>query len=126
MLTSIEGREPLLDHRLAEFAFRLPLHMKRGELGSKHILKKILYKHVPRKLVDRPKQGFAIPLETWLRGDLRGLVLDYLNPDRIREAGLFDPTIIEQTTTRFLNGDDLLTTRLWFALAFVMWREEWA
>ena len=125
MLTSIEGREPLLDHRLAEFAFRLPLHMKRGELGSKHILKKILYKHVPRELVDRPKQGFAVPLENWLRGDLRGLVNDYLNPDRIRSAGIFDPSVIEQTTARFLAGDDLLTNNLWYALAFEMWREQW-
>lgn len=125
MLTSIEGREPLLDHRLAEFAFRLPLHLKRGELGSKHILKKILYKHVPRELVDRPKQGFAIPIEKWLRGDLRELVNDYLSPDRIRQAGIFDPTVIEQTTGRFLSGDDRLTTPLWFVLAFEMWREEW-
>jgi asparagine synthase (glutamine-hydrolysing) len=125
MLTSIEGREPLLDHRLAEFAFRLPPHLKRGELGSKHILKKILYKHVPREFVDRPKQGFAIPLDKWLRGDLRELVNDYLSPDRIRQAGIFDPTVIEQTTKRFLGGDDLLTTQLWFTLAFEMWREEW-
>jgi len=125
MLTSIEGREPLLDHRLAEFAFRLPIHLRRGELGSKHILKKILYKHVPRELVDRPKQGFAIPTKKWLREDLRELVDDYLNTGRIRQAGIFDPSVIEQTTRRFLSGDDLLTTQLWFTLAFEMWREEW-
>ncbi len=126
MLTSIEGREPLLDHRVAEFAFRLPPHLKRGALGSKHILKKILYKHVPRAMVDRPKQGFAIPLTEWLRGDLRKLVDDYLNADRIRDAGIFDATVVELTTRRFLKGDDRLTTQLWFLLAFEMWREEWS
>jgi len=126
MLTSIEGREPLLDHRIAEFAFRLPTHLTRGTLGSKHILKKILYKHVPQHLVDRPKQGFAIPLGAWLRGDLKDLVNDYLNPRRIREAGIFDPDMIEQTTSRFYRGDHHMQNRVWLALAFEMWREEWA
>ena len=67
MAVSIEGREPLLDHRLVEFAFNLPPRLRRGPLGPKHLLKKILYSYVPRELVDRPKQGFAIPLDSWLR-----------------------------------------------------------
>lgn len=125
MHTSIEGREPLLDHRLVEYACRLPTQLKRGSLGPKHILKNILYKYVPRNLVDRPKQGFAVPMETWLRGELRPLVDEYLNPDRLRQSGIFDPTIIAKTTRRFFNGDSHLTTQLWLVMAFEMWRQEW-
>ena len=67
MAVSIEGREPLLDHRLVEFAFSLPFSMRRGALGPKHLLKKILYRHVPRSMVERPKRGFAVPVKHWLR-----------------------------------------------------------
>lgn len=125
MATSIEGREPLLDHRLVEFAFRLPLHLRRGEMGPKHILKSLLYKLVPRELVDRPKMGFSIPLEKWLRNDMKVLVQEFLDQDRIRNAGLFDPSSLQRTVDDFYAGNSRLTTQIWFALAFEMWREEW-
>jgi asparagine synthase (glutamine-hydrolysing) len=125
MAVSIEGREPLLDHRLAEFAFRLPLHLRRGSLGPKHLLKRVLYRHVPRFLVDRPKRGFGIPLDRWLRTDLRGLVNEYLADERIRSAGLMDWKIIRQLLANFDRGDSDLAPPLWFVLAFEMWREQW-
>jgi asparagine synthase (glutamine-hydrolysing) len=125
MACSIEGREPLLDHRLSEFAFRLPLHLRRGALGPKHILKSILYRYVPRELVDRPKQGFAIPLETWLRTDLKDLAHDYLAEDRIRNAGLMDPLLVRRVLRDFFGGAPHLTLPVWFLLAFEMWREHW-
>ncbi|MGZ5042827.1 MAG: asparagine synthase (glutamine-hydrolyzing), partial [Usitatibacter sp.] len=84
----LEGREPLLDHRLAEFALRLPLSMRRGALGTKHLLRKVLYRHVPRELIERPKQGFAIPLAKWMRGELAPLIDEYLSPARLRAGGL--------------------------------------
>ena len=68
MAVSIEGREPLLDHRLVEFAFSLPFNLRCGALGSKHLLRKVLYKHVPRNLIDRPKKGFAAPIGRWMSG----------------------------------------------------------
>jgi len=126
MAVSIEGREPLLDHRLAEYAFRLPLHLRRGRLGPKHVLKSILYRYVPRHLVDRPKQGFGIPLENWLRTDLRELVNDYLAEDRIRNAALMDWKLVRQLVKNFHRGDADLTSPVWFILAFEMWRERWA
>ena len=125
MAVSIEGREPLLDHRLAEFAFRLPPGLRRGSLGPKHILKSILYRHVPRELVDRPKKGFAIPKTAWLRGDLSELVGDFLAPDRIRKAGLMDWRLVKQVVHDYYAGDTLLQEPLWCLLTFEMWREKW-
>ena len=125
MAVSIEGREPLLDHRLAEFAFRLPLHLRRGALGPKHILKSILHRYVPRELVDRPKQGFGIPLESWLRTDLRELANDYLSEQRIGDAGLLDCKLVRKLVKNFYDGNGDLTSPLWFLLAFELWRERW-
>jgi asparagine synthase (glutamine-hydrolysing) len=125
MAVSLEGREPMLDHRVVEYAFRLPEHLRRGELGRKHLLKKILYRHVPRELVDRPKQGFAIPLETWLAADLKQLVYEYLSPERIRAAGLLDEGVVRRVTGDFYAGNRRNTSQLWFLLAFEMWRETW-
>ncbi len=125
MAVSLEGREPMLDHRIAEFAFRLPLHLRRGELGPKHILKRILYRHVPRELVDRPKQGFTIPLEAWLRGDMKDLVREHLSEDRVRRAGLFNPRVVQDLVDDFYGGDGKLTVMLWHLLAFEMWRSRW-
>jgi len=125
MATSIEGREPLLDHRIAEFAFRLPPHLKRGALGPKHILKKILYKRVPQQLVDRPKQGFSIPLADWLRNDLKELVQDHLALSGPSYNHLFDDEVVRKLINDFYSGDIRLKSRLWFLLAFEMWRKRW-
>ena len=125
MAASIEGREPLIDHRVVEFAFRLPLHLRRGPLGPKHILKKVLYRHVPRELVDRPKQGFGIPLLEWLRGDLGYLVDEYLNLDRIREANILDGNTVHRTVRALRQGDDRAVNKVWTLLAFQMWHEQW-
>ena len=125
MAVSIEGREPLLDHRLVENAFALPLHQRRGQLGPKHILKNILHRYVPHELVDRPKQGFGIPLDNWLKTDLRELVNDYLANDRIRNAGIMDPKLVSRSIESFYKGDSTRGTPLWFLLSFEMWRENW-
>jgi asparagine synthase (glutamine-hydrolysing) len=126
MAASIEGREPLLDHRLVEFAFRLPLSMKRGALGTKHLLKKVLYKYVPRTLIDRPKQGFGVPVNSWLRAELSSLLDRYLNPRRIEDAGLFDAAQVQRNVRLFRAGCDHYATKVWLLLAFEMWREQWA
>lgn len=125
MAVSIEGREPLLDHRLVEFAFRLPLNMRRGELGTKHLMRRILYKHVPREMIDRPKMGFGIPLREWLRSDLGHLVNDYLDPAEITRQGILDPGIVARTVHAFKRGDEYSVNKVWTLLAFQMWREQW-
>jgi asparagine synthase (glutamine-hydrolysing) len=129
MAAGLEGREPMLDHRLVEFALRLPLSMRRGALGTKHLLRKVLYKHVPRELIERPKQGFAIPLASWLRGELAPLIDEYLAPRRIRDGGLLDPEGVARAVANFREGgpgnDRLDVQKVWLLLAFEMWRDRW-
>jgi asparagine synthase (glutamine-hydrolysing) len=125
MAVSIEGREPLLDHRLVEFAFSLPFSMRRGALGPKHLLKKVLYRHVPRSLVERPKRGFAVPVKHWLATDLRPFVDEHLAPDRIARQGIFEPTMIRDYVRRLHAGDAGVRQRVWLLLAFQMWHERW-
>lgn len=125
MAVSIEGREPLLDHRLVEFAFSLPFSMRRGVLGPKHLLKKILYRHVPRSMVERPKRGFAVPVKDWLATDLRPFVDEHLAPDRLARQGFFDPTMIRDYMRRLHAGDPGVRQRVWLLLAFQMWHERW-
>ena len=130
MAVGLEGREPLLDHRLVEFALRLPLALRRGPLGTKHLLRRVLYRYVPRAMMERPKQGFAIPMSRWLRGELSGLLDAHLAPERIRAAGILDPVTVARALRNFREGgprqDRLDTQKLWLLLAFEMWREKWA
>jgi asparagine synthase (glutamine-hydrolysing) len=125
MAASIEGREPLLDHRLVEYAFRLPQHLRRGTLGPKHVLKSILYRYVPREFLERRKKGFGIPLDRWLRTDLRDLIREYLSEQRIRDAALLDWQIVRRVIADFEAGNARMKTPVWFLLAFEMWRERW-
>lgn len=125
MHASIEGREPMIDHRLVEFAYSLPYSLRQGAYGPKHLLRKVLYKHVPRELIDRPKQGFAIPLGKWLAGDLRPMLEKYLDPVKIAKHGLFDGAVVKQMVRRFDAGDLLSVNRVWLLLAFQMWYEHW-
>jgi asparagine synthase (glutamine-hydrolysing) len=130
MAAGLEGREPLLDHRLVEFALRLPLGMRRGSLGTKHLLRRVLYRYVPKAILERPKQGFSIPMSRWLRGELATLLDAYLAPDRIRAAGILDPEAVGRALGNFRNGgawrDRLDVQKVWLLLAFEMWREKWA
>src|SRR5262249_4420508 len=129
MAVGLEGREPLLDHRVVEFALSLPPALRRGALGTKHLLRHILYRYVPRSLIERPKQGFSIPLGRWLRRELAPLLDAYLAPERIREAGILDPALVARTLANFRDGgarrDRLDVQKTWLLLAFEMWREQW-
>jgi asparagine synthase (glutamine-hydrolysing) len=125
MAVGIEGREPLLDHRLVEFAFALPFRLRRGASGPKHLLRQVLYKYVPREHVDRPKRGFAIPLHRWLTGDLRVLVDQYLEPATVAAQGVFDPDVVRRLLARFREGSSSAMQKVWLLLAFQMWHARW-
>jgi len=125
MAASIEGREPLIDHRLVEFAFSLPFDLRRGALGAKHLLKKVLYRYVPRTMVERPKRGFAVPVKEWLAADLRALVGEQLDPRRIARQGLFDPAMVRDYVKRLDAGDPSVREKVWLLVAFQLWHARW-
>lgn len=124
MACSLETRVPFLDHRVAELAWRLPQPMKiRGKTG-KWALRQVLYKHVPRELIERPKAGFAIPVGQWLRGPLRDWAEALLDESRLAREGYLDPAPILETWRQHLSGRYDWTPRLWSVLMFQAWLEE--
>jgi asparagine synthase (glutamine-hydrolysing) len=121
MAVSLEARVPLLDHRLIEFAWQLPLHMKRREGTFKWLLRQELYTLVPRELVDRPKQGFGVPIELWLRKDLRDWACDLLDERKLQQDGFLNHELIARLLREHLSGRRSWTSQLWTALTFQAW-----
>jgi asparagine synthase (glutamine-hydrolysing) len=122
MAHSLEGRVPFLDHRVAEYAARIPIGMKiRGGTG-KAILRDILYEELPRTLFERPKAGFGIPVGEWLRGPLRDWAEALLSRDALTRDGLIDPAPIRARWRRHLGGREDATQALWAVLMFQAWR----
>lgn len=125
MTVSLESREPLLDHRLIEFAAQLPDNFKFRDGSKKWLLKEIVHHYIPKSVMDRPKMGFAIPIESWLRNELRDLLETYLSKKRITETGLFHWSEIERLKTAFLSGRTEFGVKIWYLLSFMMWYEKW-
>jgi asparagine synthase (glutamine-hydrolysing) len=123
MAASLEARAPLLDIRVLQFAWSLPGHMKLRGRETKWILRQLLYRHVPRALVDRPKMGFAVPIDVWLRGPLREWAEHLLSEHRLRDGGLFAPGPIRQRWSEHLSGRRNWQYALWPVLMFEAWRE---
>ncbi len=124
MAVSLEVRAPLLDHRLAEFAWSLPLDMKIRNGDAKWLLRQVLYKHVPPALVDRPKAGFSVPVGDWLRAELRGWAEDLLDERQLRDGGFFNPAPIRKLWADHLNGTRNGQYALWSILMFEAWRRK--
>ena len=125
MAVSLEARVPLLDHRIVDFAWQLPAQLKiRGGQG-KWLLRQVLYRYVPKELVERPKMGFGVPIDAWLRGPLKGWAADLLDPVAMARAGLLDPTPIQEKWVEHQSGRRNWQHFLWNVLMFQAWRRAW-
>ena len=125
MTASLEGREPLLDHRILEFAARLPDHYKYHNGVKKRLLRDIAHQYIPEALLNRPKMGFAIPIAKWLNGPLRELVEEYCSEKALAEHGLFQVAEIRKIIDRFYAGKQEYDAKLWYVLMFQMWVRKW-
>ncbi len=123
MGVSLETRVPFLDHRLIEFAWRLPLEHKLRDGVTKWPLRQVLYRHVPRNLIERPKMGFGVPLASWLRGPLRSWAEELLDESRLRREGYLEPPAVRRLWSRHLSERANLAYELWDILMFQAWLE---
>ncbi len=124
MAVSLETRAPFLDHRVAELAWSLPISMKIRAGSGKQVLRNVLYRYVPPALIDRPKMGFAIPLDQWLRTELRDWAENLLAPERLTQEGFFDVAAVRNTWAAHLGGSRNYSSRLWSVLMFQAWLQE--
>ena len=125
MTVSLEGREPFLDHRVIEWAARLPNDYKLHQGNQKYILKEIVHQYVPKEMMDRPKMGFAIPIAKWLATDLRPLLEAYINEEKIESQDIFNWEHVSKLKQDFLGGKKELDFKIWYLLMFQMWYEKW-
>ena len=125
MSTSLEGREPLLDHRLIEFAAQLPTHFKINGSNKKYLLRQIVHDYVPKEMMDRPKMGFGVPVFTWLRNDLKYYADEYMSDVAFARHGLFKKEGLQHIINRFYKGDRNYNNIFWYLLMFQLWYKKW-
>jgi asparagine synthase (glutamine-hydrolysing) len=125
MAVSLEARVPILDHRVAELAWRTPRRLMMKDGQSKWLLRQILYKHVPKSMVERPKMGFGVPMDEWLRGPLREWAEELISEERLRRDGIFDCKAVRERWAWHLKDRGPGHGPLWSVLMFQAWHDAW-
>lgn len=125
MAHSLEVRTPFLDYRLTELACSIPGSLKIRGTTLKYILRKVAEKYLPKEIIERPKEGFVLPKNTWLREGMKPLMMENLSKDRLRSQGLFDVQYVDSLISRFLRGDDTLTFKIWTLVVFQIWHDHY-
>lgn len=125
MSVSLEGREPFLDQNIIQWAAQLPSNYKYHNGSKKYILKQIVHKYIPQQIMDRPKSGFAIPVQDWLSKELKPLVQHHFSNKAFNAHGLFDTREAQKLASDFFNGRKEKYLKLWYMLMFQMWYEKW-
>lgn len=121
MAFGLETRVPLLDHRVVEFAWSLPMEFKSHGRQSKWLLRELTHRYLPRELMERPKKGFSVPMKSWLRGPLRDWAEELLSERRLQQEGYFDVPAVRAVWSDFLSGKRQRHTQLWNILMFQAW-----
>lgn len=125
MSVGLEGREPMLDHRLIEFVAQLPAAFKIHQQTNKYILKKIVHKYIPRELMDRPKMPFIAPLKVWFKEELKEKIACYLGEEKLKQSGVFNAAAVKQLSDDYLKGKQVNYQKVWNLLVFQLWFERW-
>lgn len=125
MSVSIEGREPMLDHRLVEFLATVPASLKTKDNINKYILKTIVHDYIPKSMMDRPKRPFIAPLQEWFKDELREQMQYYLSTDRLNKTGLFNGEHVQALLQNYLSGGKVSHQKLWNILVFQLWYDRW-
>jgi asparagine synthase (glutamine-hydrolysing) len=126
MAVALEGRVPLLDHRVIEHSWAVPMSQKIRNGKGKWLLRQVLHRYVPPALVERPKMGFGVPIDSWLRGPLRDWANELLNPAKLAADGLLRPEPILAAWKQHQDGTRDWQYPLWTVLMFQAWRQRWA
>jgi asparagine synthase (glutamine-hydrolysing) len=125
MSVSLEGREPFLDHRLFEYVAQLPYEFKVRNHKGKFILKDIVHDYIPEIMMNRPKTGFSIPINSWLRSDLKDLISEFLSEENLMQSGLFNVPFVLKEVNKFNDNKLHYTPIIWYVLMFQMWYKKW-
>jgi asparagine synthase (glutamine-hydrolysing) len=125
MAHSLEVRPPFLDHRIVEFAAKLPVALKIKGRTTKRVLRELVRRKLPAEILARPKEGLDIPAHEWLRGPLRPLLLETLGEESVRQAGIFSPAAIQTLVNRHLSRQANLGYHLWGLVTLHLWMRRW-
>ena len=125
MATSLEVRAPFLDVNVVEFLCSLPARYKLRGFSRKYLLRRLMRDRLPPGIADRPKKGFGIPLAKWFRSELRELLLEMLNPQRLEREGIFNAAFVQRLVEDHLSGRRDNRKELWTLTMFQLWKERW-